>query len=310
MNYSIFETQHYDELSALIAIAELGSFAEAGRRLYRHPSVLSKRIAALEARLGVRLIERSTRKLKLTEAGGAFLERIKCAAQILEEAEQEVGQLSSSVTGVLRLSLPGAMGRLWLQKEIAAFANSYPTLTVNVDYSDNYVDVVSEGYDACIRIGTLQDSRLIAKRLCDHNRILCASPSYLEKYGVPEHPSDLIRHNCLGHTGLKTYPEWRLSQHGTEVNVITRGTFISNDGEALLEAARQGIGILGASNWLLAKDIINGKLVQLLSGWHFDKQSAIYLITPSTKFTPLKTTVFKNWIENAFKNGGPWGAYI
>lgn len=304
---SVFGIQHSDELSALIAIAETGSFAEAGKRLQRHPSIMSKRVSALERRLGIRMIERSTRSLKLTEAGVAFVERIKFAANVVEEAEREAGHHSLQITGVLRLSLPGGLGRMWLSPLIAQFAAEHPALTVHTEYSDSYADVISGGYDACIRVGVLQDSRLIATRLCDQSRILCVAPSYIQRHGEPVQPSDLAEHNCLGHTGLKTYPEWHLSQDGRVEVVMARGAFISNDGEALLHAARLGIGILGASDWLVARDLQEGRLIQVLPGWTFDAASAIYLVRPSTRFPPHKTIAFKTWLQKAFDGGKtPW----
>lgn len=301
-----FSSPQSDEFAAFIAIVQAGSFSAAARKLQRHPSIISKRIASLEERLGVRLIERSTRSIKLTDAGERFYERLHTAAQILEEAELEAGHLSKEIVGSLKISLPGALGRLWLSPVIAQFAQTHPQLKIYTDYSDKYVDVISEGYDACIRVGALEDSRLIANRLCSHSRILCASPRYIERNTPPAHPNDLIDHNCLGHTGLRTYPEWILYRGEEAVTVNARGSFISNDGEALLDAARQGLGILGSSNWLVAKDIAAGTLVPVLPGWKFDRQSAIYLIRPSIKFTPSKTAAFKAWVEKAFAEGAPW----
>lgn len=306
MSFLSFSSPQSDEFAAFVAIVRAGSFSAAARKLQRHPSIISKRIASLEERLGVRLIERSTRSIKLTDAGERFYERLIVAAQILEDAEQEAGHLSKEIVGSLRVSLPGALGRLWLSPVISQFAQAHPRLTVHTDYSDKYVDVIAEGYDACIRVGALEDSRLIAKRLCSHSRILCASPQYIERNTCPAHPDELVNHNCLGHTGLRTYPEWILYQGEEAIAVTARGNFISNDGEALLDAARQGIGILGSSNWLVAKDIAVGTLVPVLPAWTFDRQSAIYFIRPSVKFTPSKTTAFKAWVEKAFSSGAPW----
>lgn len=306
MNILTFGNQQYDEFSAFIAIAQTKSFSAAAQKLQRHPSIMSKRIASLEDRLGVRLIERSTRNVKLTEAGEHFYEKLIAAAKILEDAEQEAGHLSKNIAGILRISVPGALGRLWLCSIITEFARAHPRLTVHTEYSDKYVDVISEGYDACIRVGKLEDSRLVANRLCDHSRILCASPEYIDRFSSPGHPRDLLTHNCLGHTGLRTYPEWNLYRNEEKITVIARGNFLSNDGEALLNAARQGIGILGSSNWLVARDIAAGTLIPILPGWTFDRESAIYMIRPSVKFTPSKSVAFKSWMERALSNGAPW----
>lgn len=304
---SFFEAQHSDEFAAFMAIAEAGSFAQAAASLVRHPSIVSKRLASLEARLGVRLVERSTRRVKLTDAGTAFLERIRLAAHLLQEAEQEAARHSKDATGTLRVSLPGALGRMWLSPLMAEFAITHPGLTVHAEYSETYVDVIAGGFDVCVRAGTLEDSRLVASRLCDQSRILSASPAYLARAGEPRHPSELARHSCLGHTGLSSYPEWHLTRGDTRHTVsIKASTFVSNDGEALLDAARGGVGILGSSNWLVARDIAAGRLVRVIKGWTFDTRSAIYIVRPSVRFTPHKTSALLDFMVKAFRNGPPW----
>lgn len=303
---SAFDGNHADEYAAFLAIADAGSFADAAARIQRHPSVVSKRISSLESRIGIRLIERSTRQLRLTEAGLRFLDRLTTVTKLIEEAEHEAGERSPIVTGALRIALPGALGRLWLSPLMTEFAVRHPSLSVTTEYSDVYVDLVAGGFDAAIRVGALEDSRLVARRLCSHTRILCASPAYVDAHGMPRHPAELSGHTCLGHSGLRTFPDWELSQGRTRTTVITRSTFTSNDGEALLDAARQGLGILGASNWLVARDIAQGALVQVLSGWKFDTASAVYLVRPSSKFNPPKTLAFKRWIEACFAQGAPW----
>lgn len=302
----VFGNQHSDELSAFIAIAETGSFAEAALRLGRHPSIMSKRMAALEGRLGIRLIARSTRRIKLTEAGLMYLERVREAARILEDAEQEMSRHASQARGVLRLALPGSLGRLWLAGPVAQFAQAHPAITVNAEYSDAYVDVIAGGFDVCIRVGALPDSSLVATRLCDHRRILCAAPAYLARYGEPDRPSALAGHRLLGHSGLKHYPALHFSRAGETEVVRAPGCFISNDGEALLQAARLGLGILGSSNWLVAQDLHQGRLRRVLADWTFDTASAIYLLRPSLKFPPQKVLAFKVWMERVFAAGPPW----
>lgn len=263
-------------------------------------------MASLEARLGVRLVERSTRRVRLTDAGNVFLERVKFAAHILEVAEHEATQHAKNATGILRVSLPGALGRMWLSPLMVDFASTHSGLTVHAEYSESYVDVIAGGFDVCVRAGTLDDSRLVASRLCDQNRILSASPAYLARAGEPRNPSELSKHSCLGHTGLNSYPDWHLTRGETRETVSVKSTFISNEGAALLDAACSGMGILGSSNWLVAKDIAAGRLVRIMRGWTFDTKSAIYVVRPSIKFTPHKTTAFLRFMENAFRNGPPW----
>jgi DNA-binding transcriptional LysR family regulator len=157
-----FDAQHADERATLLALHALGSFAAAGRALQRHPSVLSRRLSALEARLGVRLVERSTRQLRFTDAGLRLVERLQQARQLLEEAEQEARQTAQELRGRLRLALPAAMGRRLLSPMIAAFALAHPEVVLEVEYGERFVDLVGERFDAALRIGELADSRLVA----------------------------------------------------------------------------------------------------------------------------------------------------
>ncbi|CDZ34175.1 HTH-type transcriptional regulator ptxR, putative [Neorhizobium galegae bv. officinalis] len=161
-----------DEYSALLAVARTGSFNAAGIALARHPTIVSKRIAALERRLGVRLIERTTRRVRLTDVGARLTERLENAAAAMFEAEQEAVAGGSELRGRLRLAFPAAMGRLWLAPALPDFAHQYPGLDIEVDYAERFVDLVGEGFDAALRLGTLGDSRLIARKLADHHIVL------------------------------------------------------------------------------------------------------------------------------------------
>ncbi|KAF1018551.1 MAG: HTH-type transcriptional regulator DmlR [Paracidovorax wautersii] len=199
---SEFETGHMDELAALAAVARAGSFVGAGRALERHASIVSKRIASLERRLGVRLIERTTRQVRLTDAGRQLADKLGAAASLILEAEQEASAGAAALQGSLRIALPAAMGRQWVAPLLPAFMQRYPALHVEANYSDRYVDLVAEGYDVALRVGTLSDSRLVAQRLGRHQRILCAAPAYVERYGQPATPADLAAHNCLEFQGF------------------------------------------------------------------------------------------------------------
>ncbi|MFJ1257381.1 LysR family transcriptional regulator [Cupriavidus sp. CuC1] len=303
---SQLDSRHIEEIAALLAVAEERSFVAAGRILQRHPTVISKRLAALERRLGVRLLERTTRQVRLTDAGARLVDRLRSATGLITEAEQEASLGAAEIRGVLRLALPAALGRLWLGPMLPEFLSAHPLLSIEAAYSERFVDIIAEGFDAAIRVGELADSRLIAKKLSDHRRILCASPGYIQKHGAPKNPRDLGLHNCLGFTGLASYPEWRLSKGERKETVVTRGTLIANDSETLLAAARYGLGIIGAGDWLMSRDIAEGTLVRVLPDWDLDERGGVYLIRPSAKFTPAKTTAFKEWIEKKFDCGAPW----
>lgn len=306
MIHDLLDYRHSDEIAALLAVASEGSFVAAGRLLQRHPTVVSKRVAAMEKRLGVRLIERTTRQVRMTTAGALLEQRLRAAIQAITEAEQEASSGAAEVRGVLRLALPAAMGRLWLAPMLPEFLKAHPRVSIVADYSERFVDIIAEGFDVAIRIGELNDSRLIARKLGDHRRILCASPTYLEKHGIPETPRDLAGHNCLGFTGFASFPEWRLSNGDRQATVVASGSITSNDSESLLAAARAGVGILGAGEWLMSRAIAAGELVHVLPGWQLDFQGGIYLVRPSARFSPATTIAFKEWIESKFVTGPPW----
>ncbi|MCB6185148.1 LysR family transcriptional regulator [Leeia sp. TBRC 13508] len=306
MNHDILDNQHSDEISALLAVASEGSFVAAGRFMQRHPTVISKRIAALEKRLGVRIIERTTRQVRLTDTGLQLVQRLRMAMGAIQEAEQEAMAGAAEVRGILRLAFPAAMGRQWLAPMLPEFMQAHPQLSIVIDYSERFIDLIAEGFDVAIRIGELKDSRLIAKRLGEHRRILCASPAYLEHYGVPDKPQDLLKHNCLRFSGFATFPEWRLSNGIETEKVSVTGSLTTNDSESLLEAALAGLGVLAAGEWLMSRDMQGGKLIQILPDWQLDMQGSIYLVRPSAKYPSAASQAFKSWIERKFQDGPPW----
>ncbi|WP_085695269.1 MULTISPECIES: LysR family transcriptional regulator [unclassified Pseudomonas] len=306
MNLDVLSHQHSDEVAAFLAVAAQGSFVGAGRVLQRHPTVVSKRLAAMEARLGVRLVERSTRQVRITEAGLRLEQRLRAAIELLEEAQQQTAEAAGEVRGTLRLALPAAMGRRWLGPMLPEFLKAYPQVSVYADYSERRVDIIDEGFDAAIRIGALEDSRLVAKKLCDHRRVLCASPAYLERHGAPETPQDLLRHNCLRFSGLASFPHWRLHR-GDEIRTVTpNGNLTANDSESLLAAACADEGILGAGDWLMSRDIAAGRLRQVLADWQLDTPGGVYLVRPSARFPSATVVAFKQWIESKFDPAAPW----
>ncbi len=189
---------------------------------------------------------------------------------------------------------------------LPAFLLRYPSLQVEAYYSERYVDLVAEGFDAAIRIGILSDSRLIAKRLGIVRRVLCTSPDYVRRNGAPATPRELASHNCLSLTGLPSFPEWRFWNGKRKEAVVARGSLVSDDGGALLEAAKAGIGILGAGEWLMARELAAGTLVRILPEWSLDADGGLYLVRPSVKYAPARTEAFIAWISDQFRHGMPW----
>ena len=292
----LLDSQHADELATLLALSDGGSFAAAGRALQRHPSVLSKRLNALERRLGVRLVERTTRHLHLTHAGLQLVEKVREAMGLIAQAQTEAAEGAQQVRGRLRVSVPAAMGRRLLSAMLAEFALAHPQVTLEVEYADRLVDIVGERFDAAIRIGKLADSGLVATRLCSHRRIMAAAPSYLQQHGMPEAPADLAQHQCLGFTGLASYPEWQLtSRAGASHTVVVHSSLVSNDNEALLTAATLGAGILAGGDWLIQPCIDAGQLVRVLPQWQLNADAGIYLVRPSGRFSTAAMAAFRAW---------------
>jgi len=307
MNLDLLDNPHSDEIAAFLAVAAQGSFVGAGRLLQRHPTVISKRVAAMEKRLGVRLLERSTRQVRITPTGEKLEQRLRAALGMIAEAEQQAISGSAEVRGVLRLALPAAMGRLCIGPMLPAFLREYPQVSIVADYSERLVDIIEEGFDLAIRIGELEDNRLIARKLCDHRRILCASPAYLERHGVPQIPRDLNDHDCLRFSGLASFPQWRLNDGAQHVTITPRGSLTANDSESLLAAACADAGILGAGEWLMSRDIAAGRLVRVLPQWQLDPTGGVYLVRPSARFPAATVLAFKQWLESRFEAGPPWG---
>ena len=307
----MLDSQHADELATLLALADKGSFAAAGRALERHPSVLSKRMQALERRLGVRLVERTTRQLHFTSEGRLLVDKVRQATALIRDAEQEAAQGARDMRGRLRLSMPATMGRRWISPMLADFALAHPQVALEVEYSERIADVVGERFDAAIRIGHLPDSGLVATRLCDQHRILCASASYLACHEAPKTPADLARHNCLGYTGLRSFPEWTLVQPAAKgrarlaESVRVTGSMTSNDNEALLHAALKGVGIVSGSDWHLMPAVQAGALVRILPQWTLGDAGGIYLVRPSAQYSTAAMAALKQWLAQAFA-AVPW----
>ena len=307
----MLDSQHADELATLLALADKGSFAAAGRALERHPSVLSKRMQALERRLGVRLVERTTRQLHFTSEGKLLVDKVRQATGLIREAEQEAAQGAREIRGRLRLSMPATMGRRWISPMLAEFALAHPQVALEVEYSERIVDVVGERFDAAIRIGQLPDSGLVATRLCDQYRILCASANYLARHEAPKTPADLTHHNCLGYTGLRSFPEWILVQSAAKgrarlaESVRVSGSMTSNDNEALLHAALKGVGIISGSDWHLMPAVQTGALIRILPQWTLGDAGGIYLVRPSAQYSTAAMAALKQWLAQAFA-AVPW----
>lgn len=297
--------QYLDQVTAFLTVADQGSFAAAARQMGRDASVLSKRVSALEERLGIRLMERSTRSLALTEAGQTYANRMRAILQAMAEAEEETSTQTAEPRGILRLALPYAFGRQWIAPILPSFLAAYPKVDLDVTYSDHFTDMHVENMDLAIRIGSLPDSSLTARKLFDQKRLVCATPGYLERHGHLQDPEDLAQHNCFHFKGLASYPYWRFRRGSKTKSVRVRGCLQANDAGTLLEAVRAGQGVTLVSNWLVGPDLATGALVDILPDWQVEGEGAIYIVRPSNRFESGKVSAFTQWLLETI-NPPPW----
>jgi DNA-binding transcriptional LysR family regulator len=297
---------HMEQITAFLAVLEAGSFVKASALLNKDVSTISRRVSALEERLGVRLLERSTRRLNATEAGSLLYERMHMATAAMEDAEAEVAQTGGVVTGRLRLALPATFGRRCIVPMLPDFLTAYPNVSIEAEFSDRYVDLISERFDVAIRIGELHDSRLVSRKLAVNERVLCAAPSYLAAHGVPATPEALSEHACLANQRFSGFPEWRFRKGSAVASVRVKGRFIADDPDSLISAALAGMGIVVCAKWLTVTERAQGRLVPILADWTFEREGGIHLIMPSARFTAGKTRGFVDWIAARFKEPN-WG---
>jgi DNA-binding transcriptional LysR family regulator len=295
-----------EELKAFVAVATLGSFAGAARKLGRDSSVLSRRIHALEKRLGVRLLARTTRAVVVTEAGAQYLRRIQNVLDELDAANLEASDIAGTPRGVLRLSLPHAFGHRWIAPLLPAFIARYPQVRVDARFTDRYVDMVAEGFDLALRIGQLADSSYVTRRIGTHRTMLAASPAYLERRGVPMQPEDLAAHDCLGFSGYITWPRWPLAKGGERLSFEPKGPLVADSSEVLLQAALAGLGIVFAPDWHIVQYLRSGELVELLPGWGASNDGPVNIVHPPGRIVPAKSRVFVEMVIERLGAGWQW----
>ncbi|MBT3360198.1 MAG: LysR family transcriptional regulator [Rhodospirillales bacterium] len=291
-----------DDLSALTIfarIAERQSFSAAARDLGLSKSAVSKKLAALESRLGARLLNRTTRRLSLTEAGAEFFERAQRILAELDEAEQAVTRLQVEPRGNLRVNAPMSFGILHMAPALADFMADHDELTVTLDLNDRLVDLVEEGYDVAVRIARMTDSSLIARKLAPARLGVCASPDYWRKHGVPAHPRDLAGHNCLFYTYLAAQDQWAFRGPDGPFNVRVRGNLRANSGEALRAAAVAGLGIYFGPTFIVGDELRAGRLTTVLDEF-VDPDLSIYAVYPHRQLVPAKVRVFVDFLAERF----------
>ncbi len=268
----------WDGLDEFVAVAECGQFTAAAERLGVSSSQVSRQIARLEESLQTRLFYRSTRRVALTEAGQTFLQHCQRLQDGREEALRAIGDLSSEPKGLLRMTCAVAYGERFIVPLVTEFMSRYPQLKVDIELSNRQLDIVQDGLDLAIRLGRLQDSRLVATRLAPRRMYVCAAPDYLQRYGRPHSVSELSQHNCL----IGSSDSWSFQQEGRELSQRVNGNWRCNSGQAVLDAALRGLGLCQLPDYYVQEHIKNGALVSLLEK-HQAPNTAVWALYPQQR---------------------------
>ncbi len=292
-------------MSVFASVVEAKSFTGAARQLGMSKAAVSKQVSKLEERLGARLLNRTTRRLSLTEVGAAFYERAARIVAEALEAELAVSRLHDSPRGTLRLDAPVAFGVRYLAPILPEFMRRYPELGVDIALNDRFVDLVEEGYDLAVRIAHLADSSLIARRLADSRRIVCAAPDYWARNGKPSSPSDLAAHNCFGYSYLATGNEWRFRGPGGPVSVRVEGTLTTNNGDISREAAVSGLGVALMPVFMICDDLRAGRLEPVLEDFEPESQG-VHAVYPHNRHLSAKVRAFVDYLVESFAPTPPW----
>lgn len=296
----------FKQLKSFVAVATLGSLSAAARAEGVAPAMMGRRINALEARLGIKLLLRSTRRLSLTSEGTDFFEEAQRILRDLNDAETRIAQGSVKPSGHLRISAPAGFGRRHVAPLLPDFATSYPDLTLALDLSDRLVDLIEEGYDCAIRIGELDDSQIVGIRLADNKRVIVAAPSYLGRHGRPNTPDDLTQHNCLsfGNQGNQS-KGWLLKQDGLVRAIRVKGNMACSDGSVLHQWVLAGFGLAWRSLWEVHEDLACGRLVSVLDEYAAPA-NGIFAMLPERKHLPLRVRLFVEMLRTRYAAPSYW----
>lgn len=294
----------FQEMRVFAGVVDAGSFVGAAEALGMSKAAVSRHVSDLEQRLGVRLMQRTTRKLSLTQEGEVFLARCRDILASIEESEAELSTRAASASGLLKVSVPVSFATKHLAPLWSDFLAAHPRLTLDVHLADRVVDLVDEGFDLAVRIARLPDSSLVSRKLAATRLVLCAAPSYLRRRGMPKHPDDLAAHDVIGYSLLSTPGQWLLQGPDGPVTVKTKPRLWTNNGDTSVAAAVRGAGIDLQPTFLIADELADGRLVQVLPAWQA-VELGIYAVYPSRKFVLPKVRALVNFLAASFADA-PW----
>lgn len=297
--------QNLTDIAIFVRVVEAGGFTAASERLAMSQSVISRSVTALETRLGVRLLQRTTRRISLTEAGAELYRRAVRGLADLEEAELEVTRFQTEPRGLLRVTAPTSFTLTYLAPLLAAFLARYPAVRVDLQLNDQQVDIVAEGFDLAIRIATLDDSQLVAQRLAPVRSVVCASPDYLARRGAPETPQDLLQHDCIVYTYGRNPGKWRFQGDEGELLVPVNGPVQTNNGLVEKQLVLDGAGIALLPTFYVAPDLRSGALVTVLDRYP-PAELAVYAVYPERRGLGAKVRAYVDYLREQFAGIPPW----
>lgn len=292
-------------MTAFAKVVDAGGFTAAARQLNLSRAMVSRLVQQLEDDLGTRLLNRTTRRLSLTEAGRAYHERCVALLNELATLDSSVTELSHEARGTLRVNAPVSFGALHVAPFVAGFLQVHARAAVELTLNDRFVNLVEEGYDVAIRIGQLADSSLVARRLAPVRLCVCASPAYLEAHGSPAEPADLVRHNCLTYRYSAQGDEWRFERGDARQSVRVRGNLDANSGEALLQAGLRGLGVVLQPTFIVADALRRGDMVPVLSEWT-PPTLAVYAVYPHRRHLATKVRLFVDFLAEHLGQEHPY----
>ena len=287
------------EMQTFVAVVDAGSFVKGADALDMSKAAVSRHVVDLESRLGVRLMHRTTRRLSLTDEGRVFYGRSKDLLAELQEAEDEVTARSDAASGLLRVNAPFTFGILHLAPLWGEFKALHPKVTLDVTLADRLVDLVEEGFDMAIRIATLESSTLVSRRLASTRMVLCASPRYLQRHGIPSHPTELAQHAVISYSHWSTKDEWHFDGPNGSVRVKTNPCIHTNSGDTCRAAALADQGVILQPGFLVGKDLSDGSLVELMPEYR-SIEIGIYAVYPTRKHVSAKVRALIDFLALHF----------
>lgn len=295
----------FTQMTTFAEVVARGSLSAAARAEGIAPAMIGRRLDALEARLGVKLLQRTTRKLVLTDEGVAFLEDCHRILGELDDAEAAVSERSARATGHLLVSAPAGFGRQHVAPLLPSFLAEHRDVSVNLNLNDRVIDLLGEGVDVAIRIASMSDSNLVGVKLADNRRVVVASPTYLKRHGRPQHPGDLARHNCLPISSEGSQRGWTFLDNGQPLTIKVGGNMVCNDGAVLHAWALAGKGLAWRSMWEVGEQIARGALVTLLDEYAAPGND-IHAVFAQRRHLPLRIRVFVDFLRRSYSEPAYW----